>query len=272
MDQSALTGESLPVTVQARQPVLMGSTIARGEVEATVRFTGTHTFFGKTAVLIQSVRSVGNLQRVLMRVMIILLLASCLLCLIAFIYLLADGEDFTGALEYTITLLVRCVVCRHLVWCTVCIELLLLLLRTLDCHAPHYRLLPSRWPSKLYADCPLLFPCPSRLLMCVMLLPTQVCTTTLAIGSRELAKQGAIVVRLSSVEELAGMNILCSDKTGTLTLNTMVIQVGECFQVWCFCVRFVCIVCLCIVCDRSVCGGVHASSPCATGCVSNIRA
>ena len=86
----------------------MGSTIARGEVEATVRATGTHTFFGKTAVLIQSVRSVGNLQRVLMRVMVILLVASCLLCLIAFIYLLADGEDFKGALEYTITLLVRC--------------------------------------------------------------------------------------------------------------------------------------------------------------------
>jgi H+-transporting ATPase len=43
-------------------------------------------------------------------------------------------------------------------------------------------------------------------------------------GSRELAAHGAIVARLAAVEELAGMNVLCSDKTGTLTLNKMVIQ------------------------------------------------
>lgn len=51
-----------------------------------------------------------------------------------------------------------------------------------------------------------------------------VCTTTLALGSRELSGHGAIVTRLASIEEMAGMNMLCSDKTGTLTLNKMVIQ------------------------------------------------
>lgn len=51
-----------------------------------------------------------------------------------------------------------------------------------------------------------------------------VCTTTLALGARELASRGAIVARLAAVEELAGLNVLCSDKTGTLTLNKMVIQ------------------------------------------------
>jgi H+-transporting ATPase len=51
-----------------------------------------------------------------------------------------------------------------------------------------------------------------------------VTTTTLAIGSKTLAKHGAIVAKLSAIEDLAGMSILCSDKTGTLTMNKMVLQ------------------------------------------------
>lgn len=51
-----------------------------------------------------------------------------------------------------------------------------------------------------------------------------VTTTTLALGSKELSKQGAIVTRLSAIEDMAGMSILCSDKTGTLTLNKMELQ------------------------------------------------
>lgn len=51
-----------------------------------------------------------------------------------------------------------------------------------------------------------------------------VTTTTLALGSKELSNHGAIVTRLSAIEDMAGMGILCSDKTGTLTLNKMVIQ------------------------------------------------
>lgn len=51
-----------------------------------------------------------------------------------------------------------------------------------------------------------------------------VTTTTLALGSKELSSQGAIVTRLAAIEDLAGMSILCSDKTGTLTLNQMMLQ------------------------------------------------
>ena len=51
-----------------------------------------------------------------------------------------------------------------------------------------------------------------------------VTTTTLALGSKELSKEGAIVARLAAIEDMAGMSILCSDKTGTLTLNKMMIQ------------------------------------------------
>lgn len=51
-----------------------------------------------------------------------------------------------------------------------------------------------------------------------------VCTATMALGSRLLAAKKAIVARLASIEQLAGMTVLCSDKTGTLTLNKMVLQ------------------------------------------------
>merc|ERR1719258_689707 len=48
-----------------------------------------------------------------------------------------------------------------------------------------------------------------------------VCTSTMAIGSRRLAEKKAIVTRLAAIEELAGMDMLCSDKTGTLTLGSI---------------------------------------------------
>src|ERR1700739_303560 len=51
-----------------------------------------------------------------------------------------------------------------------------------------------------------------------------VTTTTLALGSKELSHHGAIVTRLAAIEDMAAMSILCSDKTGTLTMNKMEIQ------------------------------------------------
>lgn len=51
-----------------------------------------------------------------------------------------------------------------------------------------------------------------------------VCTSTMAIGSRRLAEKKAIVTRLAAIEELAGMDMLCSDKTGTLTLGKMIMK------------------------------------------------
>lgn len=56
-------------------------------------------------------------------------------------------------------------------------------------------------------------------------MPT-VLSVTLALGAYQLAKHGAIVARMSAVEEMAGMDILCSDKTGTLTLNKLSIDLA----------------------------------------------
>ena len=167
VDQSALTGESLPVTMVRGSRPKMGSTITRGEVEGTVEFTGKNTFFGKTAMLLSGDDDLGSLQKLLLKIMAVLIVMSLTLCIIALIYLaVAKNEPFTKALSFAVVLLVASI--------PIAIEI--------------------------------------------------VCTTTLALGSRQLSKHGAIVTRLASIEEMAGMNMLCSDKTGTLTLNTMMIQ------------------------------------------------
>jgi len=166
VDQAALTGESLPVTFYKGDSVKMGSTVVRGEVEATVEFTGENTFFGKTASLLQETHERSHLQKILMTIMFVLVGLSVVLCLINFIYLLVEKEPVKDALSFTIVLLVASI--------PLAIEI--------------------------------------------------VTTTTLAIGSKALSKHGAIVARLAAIEDMAGMSILCSDKTGTLTLNKMVLQ------------------------------------------------
>lgn len=166
VDQAALTGESLPVTMYKGSSCKMGSNVVRGEVEGTVEFTGGNTFFGKTASLLQGDDEISNFQKVLLRIVIVLVVISFLLSGIVFIYLLSEKADFKEALSFTVVLIIASI--------PVAIEI--------------------------------------------------VCTTTLALGSKELSKHGAIVTRLASIEDMAGMNMLCSDKTGTLTMNKMMIQ------------------------------------------------
>ena len=166
VDQAALTGESLPVTFYKGGSCKMGSNVVRGEVEGTVEFTGSNTFFGKTASLLQGTDELGNLQKVLLRIMFVLVIISMCLCGIVFGYLLNQDESVQEAISFTVVLLVASI--------PIAIEI--------------------------------------------------VCTTTLALGSKELSKRGAIVTRLAAIEDMAGMNMLCSDKTGTLTMNKMMIQ------------------------------------------------
>ena len=75
VDQAALTGESLPVTMAIGSSVKMGSTVCRGEVDATVATTGANTFLGKTAAMLQTVDELGHLQKVLLTIMLVSL--SC---------------------------------------------------------------------------------------------------------------------------------------------------------------------------------------------------
>eukprot|EP00667_Euglena_gracilis_P001290 EG_transcript_1290 len=174
VDESAMTGESLPVTLNERQMAKMGGTIARGETEATVVYTGKDTFFGKTAAMLGGDKGRSSMQRLLLHIMIILVALSIVLCGICLIYLLVTNplgperkEDrVRNALSFFVVVLVSSV--------PMAIEI--------------------------------------------------VCLTTLAVGARKMSKFGAIVSRLTAIEDMAGMNMLCSDKTGTLTKNKMVIQ------------------------------------------------
>ena len=122
-------------------------------------------FFGKTAALLAATNEHSNLQKILIRIMIALVVVSTILCLIVFIYLIQHAP-VVEALSFTVVLMVASI--------PLAIEI--------------------------------------------------VTTTTLALGSKELSHHGAIVARLAAIEDLAGMAILCSDKTGTLTMNKMEIQ------------------------------------------------
>jgi H+-transporting ATPase len=165
IDQSSITGESVPVMMYQGDSCKMGSTVSRGEVEATVEYTGANTSFGKTAALLQNENEPSNLQSVLMDIMIVLVVVSLTLCSVVFLHLVKI-TSVVEALSFTVVLMVASI--------PLAIEI--------------------------------------------------VTTTTLALGSKELSLQGAIVTRLSAIEDMAGMAILCSDKTGTLTMNKMELQ------------------------------------------------
>ncbi|RLM55613.1 ATPase 6, plasma membrane-type-like [Panicum miliaceum] len=167
IDQSALTGESLPVNKHPGQEVFSGSTVKQGEIEAVVIATGVHTFFGKAAHLVDSTNNVGHFQQVLT--------AIGNFCIIS----IAAGMLVEVIVMYPI---------QHRAYRDGIDNLLVLLIGGI----------PIAMPTVL--------------------------SVTMAIGSHRLSQQGAITKRMTAIEEMAGMDILCSDKTGTLTLNKLTVD------------------------------------------------
>ena len=93
VDQSAMTGESLPVKFRRGEVCKLGSTVVRGETEGTVETTGANTFFGKTATMLQAGgQEMGSLQTLLLRIMLILVSLSLTLCITALIFLIIEGR------------------------------------------------------------------------------------------------------------------------------------------------------------------------------------
>ncbi|CAI0427852.1 unnamed protein product [Linum tenue] len=167
IDQSALTGESLPVTRHPGDEVFSGSTCKQGELEAVVIATGVHTFFGKAAHLVDSTNQVGHFQQVLTAI------GNFCICSIAI------GIVIEIIVMYPIQ------------------------------HRP-YRQGIDNLLVLLIGGIPIAMP--------------TVLSVTMAIGSHKLSQQGAITKRMTAIEEMAGMDVLCSDKTGTLTLNKLSID------------------------------------------------
>ncbi|KAK9925138.1 hypothetical protein M0R45_033475 [Rubus argutus] len=167
IDQSALTGESLPVTKGPGDSVYSGSTCKQGEVEAVVIATGVHTFFGKAAHLVDSTYQQGHFQKVL-----------------------------TAIGNFCI--------------CTIVVGMVIEIIVMYPIQHRSYRPGIDNLLVLLIGGIPIAMP--------------TVLSVTMAIGSHRLAQQGAITKRMTAIEEMAGMDVLCSDKTGTLTLNKLTVD------------------------------------------------
>ncbi|KAG8653728.1 hypothetical protein MANES_05G053600v8 [Manihot esculenta] len=167
IDQSALTGESLPVTKNPGDGVYSGSTCKQGEIEAVVIATGVHTFFGKAAHLVENTTHVGHFQKVL-----------------------------TAIGNFCI--------------CSIALGMLIEIIVIYGIHKRGYRVGIDNLLVLLIGGIPIAMP--------------TVLSVTMAIGSHRLSQQGAITKRMTAIEEMAGMDVLCSDKTGTLTLNKLTVD------------------------------------------------
>jgi H+-transporting ATPase len=171
VDQSALTGESLPVTRKTGEAVYSGSIIRQGETNALIYGTGANTFFGKTAQLMQEAHNVSHFQRAVLKIGNYLIILAVALVAVIITVALFRGDRILTTLQFALVLTVAAI--------------------------------PVAMPTVL--------------------------SVTMAVGARLLAKKEAIVTRLAAIEELAGVDILCLDKTGTLTQN--ILTLGDPFSV-----------------------------------------
>jgi H+-transporting ATPase len=171
VDQSALTGESLPATRKPGEAVFSGSIIRQGEIGALVYATGANTYFGKTAQLVQEAHTVSHFQRAVLKIGDYLIILAVALVAVIITVALFRGDPILTTLQFALVLTVAAI--------------------------------PVAMPTVL--------------------------SVTMAVGARLLAKKEAIVTRLAAIEELAGVDVLCSDKTGTLTQNKLTL--GDPFSV-----------------------------------------
>jgi H+-transporting ATPase len=159
VDQSALTGESLPVEHKSGDAVFSGSVLKQGEIDAVVFATGKDTYYGKTAELVKSAQTRSHLQRAIIKIADYLLIIAAVLAALIIGVAIYRHDSLLQVLQFVLVLTIAAV--------------------------------PVAMPAVL--------------------------SVTMALGAKMLAVKQAIVTKLTAVEEVAGIDVLCSDKTGTLT-------------------------------------------------------
>jgi H+-transporting ATPase len=167
VDQSALTGESLPVEKHTLDVGYSGSIIRQGEMDGLVITTGMNTYFGKTAKLVEEAKTQSHFQKTVIKIGNYLIVLDVVLVSVIFLLALFRHESILDTLQFALVLTIAAI--------------------------------PVALPAVL--------------------------SVTMAVGAIALAKKEAIVSKLVAIEELAGMDVLCSDKTGTITKNEL--TVGE---------------------------------------------
>jgi H+-transporting ATPase len=163
VDQSALTGESLPATRKPGDAVFSGSIVRQGEIGALVYATGASTYFGKTVELVHGARTASHFQRAVLKIGDYLIALALVLVAVIVVVAIVRGDAVPTTLQFALVLTVAAI--------------------------------PVAMPTVL--------------------------SVTMAVGARLLAKKQVIVSRLVAIEELAGVDVLCADKTGTLTQNKL---------------------------------------------------
>jgi len=165
LDQSMLTGESLPSEGSPGTRTYAGSVVRRGEAVAEVTATGGHTRFGKTAQLVSIARGPSSQQQTVLRVVRNLAVFSATMVLAQLIYATVTGMSAVEMIPLALTAVLAAI--------------------------------PVALPATF--------------------------TLASAIAARVLASRGVLPTRLSAIDEAATMDVLCSDKTGTLTRNELAV-------------------------------------------------
>ena len=163
LDQSMLTGESLPIEAGAGADTYAGALVRRGEATAQVTATGIHTKFGRTAELVRSAHGVSSQQKAVLRIVRNLAIFNAGVIVLIGVYAYLHSMPWSEMIPLLLTSVLAAI--------------------------------PVALPATF--------------------------TLAAALGARALAKLGVLPTRLTAVDEAATIDVLCSDKTGTLTLNAL---------------------------------------------------
>ena len=165
LDQSMLTGESVPVEAGPGVQTFAGALVRRGEAVAEVTATGTRTKFGRTAELVRTAHVVGSQQKAVLRVVRNLAVFNGVVIVMLVVYAYFLKMPFAEIVPLVLT--------------------------------------------AILASIPVALPATFSL--------------AAALGARALAKLGVLPTRLSAVDEAGTTDVLCADKTGTLTQNSLTV-------------------------------------------------